>query len=118
MESNEQLKEPTPSSVEEQPFEVTVSPGAPGIELEGRPGVILAEKDAKPTPPPTAEELLAEVERLGVELRTVIVRTKKLPRVSGLDPHQDLTKALAVAQVELQSGFMWLRRAISQPKIF
>lgn len=67
---------------------------------------------------PTVAEVMAKVNELGAALRVVIVEVKSLPRTPGLDPHQDTTRSLALAQSHLQTGFMWLRRAIDNPNVF
>jgi hypothetical protein len=64
------------------------------------------------------EQLLADLCALGVGLRDIIVLTKKLKRTPALDPHQDQMRSLSLAQAHLQTGFMWLRRAIIPTKEF
>ena len=88
--------------------------------IDGGNGIDLSGVQTKPevSPAPTAEELLARMDAIGVELRSLIVLAKRIPRINGLEPHQDSSKSLATAQSSLQTGFMWLRRAIEQPKIF
>lgn len=81
------------------------------VELHGR------EVPALP-PVQTAEELLLQVEAIGNTLRYLIVAAKRLPRDTALEPHQDPTRSLSLAQAHLQTGFMWLRRAIEKPKVF
>lgn len=61
----------------------------------------------------TAEEIDSALRALGSELRRLIVSAKRLPRVPGLEAHQDPARALALAQSHLQTGFMWMRRAIA-----
>lgn len=61
----------------------------------------------------TAEEIDAALAELGKELRRLIVSTKRLPRTGGLEAHQDPSRALALAQSHLQTGFMWMRRAVA-----
>lgn len=81
------------------------------VELEGK-------EVTDPGPQPTAEELIAQLDVLGDALRALIIRSKHVPRTKGLDPHQDPSRSLALAQSHLQTGFMWLRRAIDMPKVF
>ena len=69
-------------------------------------------------PAPSAEELLLLTNNLGESLRTLIIAVKKLPKNKALEPHQDAGRSLALAQAHLQTGFMWLRRAIEVPKVF
>ena len=97
-----------------QPLEVKVSDNGPTIELEGKetpPAVA-------PEPLPAADELLKQADAIGEELRALIVLTKKLPRSKGLESHQESSRSLSLAQMYLQTGFMWLRKAINQPKVF
>lgn len=84
------------------------------------PEVVLEGKEVKPTdvPPPTAEELMTKLHELGEQMRDLIVLTKRLPRGKALDPHQDPGRALSMAQMYLQTGFMWLRKAVQMPKEF
>lgn len=70
------------------------------------------------TDAPDPLALMEEANRLGLELRALIVRCKKLPRTPGLEPHQDEVRALAIAQSNLQTGFLWLRRAIKPEPVF
>lgn len=91
------------------------------VQPQGGPEVVLQGTEVPATPvtsPPTAAELLAKVDEAGAVLRALIVLTKKLPRDKALEPHQDPTRSLAQAQVHLQTGFMWLRKAINAPKEF
>ena len=93
------------------------------LEVQSPPGteVVLQGTEVKPdaTPKPTAEELLKKVEEVGEALRALIVLTKRLPREpQALDPHQEPGRALSLAQMYLQTGFMWLRKAIKAPKEF
>ena len=74
--------------------------------------------DNKKPETPKAEELLARVNDIGNDLRAVIVLAKRLPRDKALEPHQDPSRALAQSQAHLQTGFMWLRKAITTPKEF
>ena len=94
----------------EGPLEVT-GPAAVSVVLEGTPA-----PEQKPLPLPG--DLMERADALGVELRALIVEVKRLPRTKGLDPHQDPVRSLAIAQTDLQTGFMWLRRAIACPKVF
>jgi hypothetical protein len=59
------------------------------------------------------EELMEKLNKLGVELRAVVIAAKRLPRTKGLDPHQDPTRSIALSQAHMQTGFMWMRRAIN-----
>ena len=67
---------------------------------------------------PTDAELLAKLTECGDALRELIVLSKRLPRIAGLEAHQEQGRSLALAQAHLQTGFMWLRRAISPSKDF
>ena len=99
-------------SNENGPLEHMPQDGHPAVELEGKP------LEAPSVPPPTTEELSERVNKVGDDLRAVIVDTKRLPRVKGIDPHQDQGRALALAQAHLQTGFMWLRRAVKPQQEF
>lgn len=80
------------------------------IELQG--------KEIKEVPKPQSrEELQKQVDDVGEYLRKLIVLAKLLPR-KGLEPHQDELRCLGQAQTLLQTGLMWLRRAIDAPKVF
>lgn len=81
------------------------------VVLEGKPA---AEPPAKATP----EELMAEIQEIGDRLRAVILKAKRIDRAKMLDAHQDPLRSLSLAQSNLQTGFMWLRRAIEQPRTF
>ena len=97
----------------DSPLELVQPNGGPEVNLQG------AEIKATPAvPTPTAAELLKKVEEAGTALRGIIVLTKKLPRDKAFEPHQDPTRSIALAQAHLQTGFMWLRRAINAPKEF
>lgn len=76
------------------------------------------ELPANPLPTLTAEELMDKINGLGLHLRECIVQAKRLPRVPGLEPYEDATRSIALAQAHLQTGFMWLRRAVECPKQF
>lgn len=67
---------------------------------------------------PVRSEVMERLERAGVELRELIVLTKRLPREGAFESHQDPARSLSLAQSHLQTGFMWLRRAIENPKVF
>lgn len=90
------------------------------LEQDAGPGVELQGKEITEVPTPvTAEELLAKAGELGEQLRALIVATKKLPREkNSIQAHQDPSRSLSLAQVNLQQGLMWLRRAIQSPKEF
>lgn len=68
--------------------------------------------------PPTAEDLLKRINDLGTQLRIVIVEAKLLQKDVTVEVHQDPIRSLGQAQVNLQVGFMWLRRAIKPQKEF
>lgn len=97
-----------------QLLDVKVPEGGPSIELEGKE--IIEPPVAEPLP--SAEELLKQADALGEQLRALIVLSKRLPRSKGLEPHQESSRSLSLAQMYLQTGFMWLRRAIKEPKEF
>ena len=67
---------------------------------------------------PTAVALLQQVDEFGANLRALLVEAKKLPKVEGLDKYQEPMRSLSIAQENLQTGLMWLRRAIEKPKVF
>lgn len=93
-----------------QPLELV--PGKEGPVIEVRGTEITKQK------PPDADALLRQVNELGEGLRLVIVAAKRLPREQAFEPHQEPSRSLALAQAHLQTGFMWLRRALESPKIF
>lgn len=97
----------------EQPLEVKQE-GGPQIELQGKE----IAKASEAPPPPTVEEMLKRADELGARMREVIVAAKKLPREKGVEPHLDAARSLSLAQMYLQTGYMWLRRAIEVPKVF
>ena len=67
----------------------------------------------------TPDDVLDKINALGNELRELILQAKRIPRlVQGLDAHQEPSRCVAIAQSHLQTGFMWLRRAVTQPKEF
>ena len=79
----------------------------------------VAGREVKTAPqPPTEAELLAKLTECGDAMRELILLTKRLPRIAGLEAHQEQGRSLALAQAHLQTGFMWLRRAISPSKDF
>lgn len=67
--------------------------------------------------PLSREELQKQVDDVGENLRKLIVLTKLLPR-KGLEGYNDELRCLGQAQSNLQTGLMWLRRAIDAPKVF
>lgn len=93
-----------------QPLELAPGKEGPVFEVRGT--------EVTPQKLPDPDELLRQVNELGEALRVLIIATKRLPRDKALEPHQDATRSLALAQAHLQTGFMWLRRAIELPKIF
>ena len=83
------------------------------------PSVEVEAKNVADLPPaPAKDDLLREADVLGSQLRDLIVRAKRLPKDKSLEPHQDPIRALALAQANLQAGFMWLRKAIEQKREF
>lgn len=96
------------------PLEIINPEKAPGLELRGKE----IPPDVKIPKVPLAADLSIEADALGEQMRQLIVSIKRLPRSAGLDPHQDPVRALSLAQAHLQTGFMWLRRAIETPKVF
>jgi hypothetical protein len=90
-----------------QPLELHKTKDGPDIEVV-----------AKEVKVASADELLKQVDDLGEQLRLLIVASKKVPRDKSLEPHQEQGRALSLAQAYLQTGFMWLRRAIAAPKEF
>ena len=87
------------------------------LEQMAGPDVELQGKEVVPTEPPSKEHLLSELDRLAESIRALIVEAKRLKR-ENLEPYQDPIRSLSVAQTNLQTGFLWLRRAIEQPKTF
>ena len=81
------------------------------VEVTGRE---ITEKPAIPT----AEELTKKMDEIGIEMRKLIVQVKRLPRQTSYESHLDPTRSLALSQSHLQTGFMWLRRAIEPTKGF
>lgn len=98
------------------PLEVVQRDGGPEITLTGREVTGLVPPGLQP--PPTAADLIAKLDEIGASLRELVIVSKRLPRVPGLEPHQDQARSLALAQAHLQTGFMWMRRSIEAPKVF
>ncbi|MBM3460742.1 MAG: hypothetical protein FJX76_01445 [Armatimonadetes bacterium] len=67
---------------------------------------------------PSRDALMAQANDIGNQLRALIVEAKRLPREKDLEAHQDPARALSIAQAHLQTGFLWLRKAINSPKEF
>lgn len=89
------------------------------LRVESNRQIDVASTEVKEKPAaPVKEDVLAKVEEIGVQLRAAIIAAKRLPRDGYTDPHQDPARSLALAQAHLQTGFMWLRRAIENPKVF
>ena len=87
------------------------------LEQSAGPEVEIVGTEVKPTTA-TASELLARVDAAGEELRALIVAIKTLPREkNAIQTFTDPSRSLSIAQVELQTGLMWLRKAI-EPKGF
>lgn len=84
-------------------------------KTEGGPEVEVVATEVKNASP---DELLKKVNEIGDQLRGLILQAKKLPREKSLEAHQDPARALSIAQVNLQTGFAWLRKAIMAPKEF
>lgn len=81
------------------------------VELEG--------KEIKEIPiVPDAAELMVRLNALGDSLRDLIVETKRLPWDRTLGPYQDPVRSIAISQSYLQTGLMWLRRAVEPTKVF
>lgn len=59
---------------------------------------------------PTEQNHINTIKRKGLELKTLIDNVSALP---GIDP-----RAVAIARTEMQTGMMWLIRAIAQPEGF
>lgn len=96
-------------STNEGPLEVRA---APGVEIQ------LTGTDVTNRPPPDPAEVMKRIEDIGSALRAIIIECKRLPRDKGVEAHQDPTRSLALAQAHLQTGFMWLRRSVENPKVF
>ena len=88
------------------------------VELNTGSQVEAVAVETKQTPPPTEEDLLRKTNEIGEQLRALIVLCKRLPRDKALEPHQDPGRALSLAQMYLQTGFSWLRKAIQATKEF
>ena len=82
------------------------------------PNVILEGKEVKKEPPPDADEVMEKINAMGTQMRELILLCKKVPRIDGLDPHQEQVRSLALAQAHLQTGFLWLRRGVKPDKLF
>jgi hypothetical protein len=81
--------------------------------------VTLEGKEVKEIPAiPDRDELITKINAAGAILRMLILEAKKLPKEKGVEPHQDSVRSLALAQSHLQTGFMWLRRAVFAPDVF
>lgn len=87
----------------EQPEEQEAKVDLEGKEIENVP---------EPEPLPTAEDVIAIANKLGKELRELIVLAKRVPGKKGVDVYQDPRRSLGLAQMHLQTGLMWLRRAV------
>ena len=94
----------------EQPLELVAGKEGPLTGLRGT--------EVSPQKIPDAADLQRQAHELGEALRVLIVTAKRLPREKALEPHQDPVRSLALAQSHLQTGFMWLRRAIDPPRMF
>ena len=75
------------------------------------------DEQEKPVEPTLQETLLADADRLGAELRALIVRCKDLPKNEG-EPYQALRYTLSRAQESLQTGMLWLRKCITRDMRF
>jgi len=78
-------------------------------------------QDVTPPEIPNQEALLAEVEELAAKMRDLIVRAKPLKLLdvgTTRQPHLESKRSLGLAQDYLQTGFLWLRRAIQRPQVF
>lgn len=67
---------------------------------------------------PSNEEVLAQITKLGEDVRALIVMMKRLPKVVVTETYQDRTRSLAMAQEHLQTGFLWLRKTVNVPLEF
>lgn len=96
-----------------EPLELQKTENGPEIE------VVAKEMPADAPKPPSKDDLLAKANELGDQMRALIVEAKRLPRgKNSIAPHQDPSRALSLSQMYLQTGFMWLRKAIEVPKEF
>lgn len=80
-------------------------------------------KEVSPTLPSTEpvpdRGLVSErISAASAELRKLILEVKRLPRDKSLEPHLEEMRCLATAQTNLQTGLMWLRRAVNPTKEF
>lgn len=100
-----------------EPLEAVVSENGPKVEMRG-----LEINEVHPSmskiPPPSIAEAMKSLEELADATRKFILTAKTMPRAKGMGPHQDPLRCLAIAQNNLQTGFMWLRRAVESPKVF
>lgn len=87
-------------------------------EVQTSPNVEAKGVEVTAEPSPTKEETLARVSVLSAELRRLILDIKKLPRDKTLSPHLEEVRCLSEAQTLLQTGLMWMRRAINPIKEF
>lgn len=86
------------------------------IVTQGKVEAEATEVAAKPVP--NKDELVVRISAAGTELRNLILEAKKLPRDRSLEAHQEEMRCLSQAQNHLQTGMMWLRRAVNPSKEF
>lgn len=84
------------------------------VELTGKK---ITEVKEKPAPPDPAV-LMAKLNELGDSMRALIIEVKRLPWDRTLGPYQDPVRSIAIGQSQLQTGFMWVRRAIEPNRLF
>lgn len=85
---------------------------------KGDAELVVTGVETKPQKAQTPEEVMEKLNAIGMELRSLIVATKKLPVNKALEPYQDPVRSIAQGQAYLQIGLMWLRKAIEQKKEF
>lgn len=66
----------------------------------------------------THGEAMLRIHDIGVIMRELIVDIKKLPTTGAYQAHQDPGRSLSLAQSHLQTGMMWLKRAVTPSEDF
>jgi len=68
----------------------------------------------------SAEEiaLMNEVKELAEKVRALLIRVELLPCDEPVSQSTSPSRAREIARTELQTGFMWLVRAIARPTTF
>lgn len=87
------------------------------LELKSEGNVKLEGREIT-APIPSRDDVRRAIGEAAMLMRRIILDVKKLPRDKALEPHQDELRCLAQAQTNLQTGLMWLRRAVEQTREF